>query len=199
MIQAAESDIHDASASPFDISIIGSGLTGLQIAVGLAKRNIRVCIYEQASELRNIGAGVAFNAHFEECMNALDPRIAAILPEIAIKSNRPLHYVDASKKEESLNLQGLINTGNDNNKESDNSVLSDTNVPLKDHTWGCHRAHMIDKLVKLLPAGCLRLGKRLDTIERNGDKVVLNFSDGSKVNTDAGMLRFPVQVLFNQT
>lgn len=85
MVQTTKSDLLDQPASPFDISIIGGGLTGLQLAVGLAKRNIQVRVYEQASEVRNIGAGIAFNSHFEECMSALDPRIAAILSEIAIK------------------------------------------------------------------------------------------------------------------
>lgn len=70
------------------------------------------------------------------------------------------------------------------------TVSSEMKITLKGYNWGCHRAHMIDKLIKLLPAGCLRLGKRLDTIERDGERVVLNFSDGSKVDTDAGMYAF---------
>ncbi len=46
------------AGKPFEIAIIGGGITGITLAIALCKRNIRCAIYEQASAFGEIGAGV---------------------------------------------------------------------------------------------------------------------------------------------
>ncbi|KUL82983.1 hypothetical protein ZTR_10308 [Talaromyces verruculosus] len=159
---------------PFDVSIIGSGIIGLNLALGLLKGNIPVTIYEKASELKGIGAGIGFSSTVQECISTLDPRISAVLSKIGFVQNQPLRWVDASKKDEDFSMRGP-------------DELFDMKLPLERSVVLCHRAVLVDELVKLLPKGCLRLGKTLEGIEQQTDKVVMSFMDGTKVETDAGM------------
>lgn len=87
-----------------------------------------------------------------------------------------MRWVDASKTEDDFSLRGF-------------DKLFDMELPFKSWYVLCHRAALVDELVKLLPEGCLRLGKRLDGLEERPDtgKVVMSFMDGSRVETDAGM------------
>jgi salicylate hydroxylase len=160
----------------FEVSIIGGGIIGLNLALGLLKRNIPVAIYEKAQELKGIGAGIGFSATIEECMADLDPRISAVLGKIGFVENQPLRWVDASNTEEDFSLRGP-------------DELFDMEWPLERWYVLCHRAVLVDELVRLLPERCLRLGKRLDGLEQQEDtgKVVMSFADGSKVETDAGV------------
>ncbi|KAH8744075.1 hypothetical protein F5883DRAFT_353079, partial [Diaporthe sp. PMI_573] len=57
------------------VAIVGAGLVGLPIALGLMYRNIPVTIYEQALELKEIGAGLAISNTGKTCLNFLDPRL----------------------------------------------------------------------------------------------------------------------------
>jgi salicylate hydroxylase len=168
---------------PFEISIIGSGIIGLTLTLGLLKRNIPITIYEKAHELKEIGAGLGFAANIEECITELDPRISAVLSQIGFRQNQPLQWVDASKTEVDFSLRGK-------------DELFDMTLSLAEEYCLCHRAELVNELVKLLPEGCLRLGKRLDGLEQQPDtgKVVMSFTDGTKVETDAGM-RFYLDLL----
>lgn len=46
-----------------DVAIVGGGLGGLTLAISLLRRSVRVAVFEQAAELREIGAGVAIAAN----------------------------------------------------------------------------------------------------------------------------------------
>jgi len=48
-------------AKPFEVAIVGGGITGITLAVALCKRGIRCTIYEQASAFGEIGAGVGMH------------------------------------------------------------------------------------------------------------------------------------------
>lgn len=175
--QATKSD--NDMAQPFNISIIGNGIIGVSLALGLLNRNIPVTIYEQAHQLKEIGAGIGISEHIEECMGELDPRIPAILSRIGVTGPEQLQWVDGSNKKEDFSLRG-------------EHELYDRTLPMGQGYYLCHRAELLDGLVKLLPEGCLKLEKRLDGLEQRPDtgKVVMTFTDGTKVETDAGMLIF---------
>ncbi|KAH8705462.1 putative zeaxanthin epoxidase [Talaromyces proteolyticus] len=160
---------NDAS-SPFGVAIIGCGLIGLHVALGLIKRNIPVTIYEQAAEFREIGAGVGFSGRIKENMGALDSRIPEALSSVSIESNQALRWVDGTTQED-LSLRPA-------------DKVYDMQIPDKTYFF-CHRAQFITELMNLLPSGCIKLGKRLDTIERDGDTVVMTFTDKTKERTDA--------------
>jgi salicylate hydroxylase len=48
-----------------------------------------------------------------------------------------------------------------------------------------HRAHFLDDMVRLVPDGIAQFGKRVEEVERRGEKMVLTFQDGSTADADA--------------
>lgn len=164
-----------STESPLDVAIIGCGIVGIKTGLGLMKRNINVTLYEQASELREIGAGLGFMTSAIECMRQLDPRIADVVNKVGVGSEAPLRWIDALT-EEDVRLRPKDH-------------LHDMELLLPDlHIKLCHRAELLAGLIKLLPPGVLRLGKRLESLDQSrGDgKVHLTFSDGQTAAADAG-------------
>src|SRR5262252_8205256 len=58
------------------VAIVGAGLAGLTAALALLRRNIDVDVYEQAAELREVGAGVQISANGTKVLNSLGLRDA---------------------------------------------------------------------------------------------------------------------------
>jgi salicylate hydroxylase len=48
-----------------------------------------------------------------------------------------------------------------------------------------HRAHFLDVLVKLIPEGVAKFGKRVENVEKRGQEILLTFHDGSTAVADA--------------
>jgi salicylate hydroxylase len=48
-----------------------------------------------------------------------------------------------------------------------------------------HRAHFLDVLVKLVPDSAAEFGKRVESVDERGEKMVLTFQDGSTAEADA--------------
>ena len=162
---------------PFTISVRGGGFIGLNLALGLLSRGIPVTVYEQAHELKELGTGIGFPANVKECMEQLDPRIANMLSKISVRKEQSLQWVDASNTKEDLGLRAK-------------DKLFYMKLSIDHEHWLCLRSEYLIELVKLLPEGCLKLGKRLDRLDKQDDsgKPVITFTDGSSVVTDAGML-----------
>ncbi len=53
------------------VAIVGGGIGGLAAALGLVRRGIDVDVYEQAPELRELGAGVQISANGTRVLHAL--------------------------------------------------------------------------------------------------------------------------------
>ena len=53
------------------IAIVGGGLGGLAAALALIRRGIDVVVYEQAPELKEIGAGIQISANGTRVLHAL--------------------------------------------------------------------------------------------------------------------------------
>jgi salicylate hydroxylase len=165
-----------SGSTPFDVAIIGGGLIGLQVALGLRNRNIPVTVYEQASEIQEIGAGIGLTFGNEECMGVIDPRLPAAMNEVGFRTTRGIGVVNASNPDEDVTLRPQDN-------------LFDMHIPEKGRIL-CQRAELMTQLVKLLPSDCIKLGKRLEDIKCDEDNLILTFTDGAKVATDAGMLEY---------
>src|SRR5262249_38191830 len=54
-----------------NIAIVGGGIGGLAAALALTRRGIDVAVYEQAPELRELGAGVQISANGTRVLHAL--------------------------------------------------------------------------------------------------------------------------------
>ena len=54
-----------------DVAIVGGGIGGLTLASSLLQKSISVQIFEQDTELREIGAGVAIGGNATVCWRIL--------------------------------------------------------------------------------------------------------------------------------
>jgi salicylate hydroxylase len=63
-------------AAPNKIAIVGAGIGGLTVALALVRRGIDVEVYEQAPELRELGAGVQISPNGTRVLHALGLKAA---------------------------------------------------------------------------------------------------------------------------
>ncbi|RYP43292.1 hypothetical protein DL768_009996 [Monosporascus sp. mg162] len=165
---------HDDHA-PFNVAIIGGGIIGLHVAVGLMKRGIPVTIYEQAHELKEIGAGMGFASNIVDCMAAIDPDIIKALADVAIKSGGNMRWINGFTQED-LSLRPM-------ERLFDIELWLDKEATV----WTTHRSQFLNEMVKLVPSDHTKLGKRLDMIVQGGEneKLLLKFCDGTTAEADA--------------
>lgn len=171
--------LNDHDDEQFEVAIVGGGICGLVLAIGLLRRNIKITIYEQSRSFREIGAGVAFTANAIQCMRLIHPGIVDALKTVATSNGDPnepndyLQYADGY-----------------NQKEGEESKILFKLYAGYRGFEGCHRAHLLDELVKLVPDNVVQFRKRLDhyTDPGDGGKLTLHFEDGSSAEADAGEL-----------
>ena len=171
--------IVESSEKP-DIAIVGGGIIGLILALGLDRRGIRVNVYEQARCLREIGAGVAFTANAVRCMEQIDPRLVSALRSVAASNGDPQNPND--------HLQWVDGFNVDPEHPETEKLLYKLYAGPRGFE-GCHRAHFLDALLKVVPKGVVHFSKRLaNIVEQDSEKKVhLEFEDGTVAEADAGM------------
>jgi salicylate hydroxylase len=170
-----------ANDQSFDVTIVRGGIIGLVLATGLIKRNLNVKIYKQARGFREIGAGVVFTVNTMCCMNLLDPQIVEGLKR-ALTSNK-----DPNNPHNALQWVDGYNHDSANPSSTGEKLLFKL-VP--EAFQGCHRVHLLNELVKLIPEAVIEFNKHLDTCIDRGDdkKLLLNFYDGTTTEADADKL-----------
>ena len=69
------------------IAVIGAGIGGLTLAIALRRYGIDADIYEQAAELREVGAAVALSANGTRCFEqfGLGPQLASHWFEVSAR------------------------------------------------------------------------------------------------------------------
>jgi 2-polyprenyl-6-methoxyphenol hydroxylase-like FAD-dependent oxidoreductase len=148
------------------IAIVGGGIGGLAAAAFLHRAGLPAVVYEQAAELREIGAGLV-----------IAPNAARLL--------RRLGVLDAVQRQ-AVQLE----TGWEFRRWADGTVLSAENLAARceqlygEHTYTAHRADLHDAIRLAVPAGAVRLGKRCTSIGTAGARPVLRFSDGDETEAD---------------
>jgi len=163
-----------------DVAIVGGGIIGLILALGLNRRGIKVKVYEQARFLREIGAGVAFTANAVRCMEQVDPRLVTALRSVATSNGDPRNPNDYLQWVDGFNLDP---------EHSENEKVLYKLFAGSRGFEGCHRAHFLDALLKVVPEGVVHFNKRLANIVEQDDvkKVRLEFEDETVAEADAGM------------
>ncbi len=148
------------------IAIVGGGIGGLAAAAFLHRAGRPAVVYEQAAELREIGAGLV-----------IAPNAARLL--------RRLGVLDAIQRQ-AVQLE----TGWEFRRWADGTVLSAENLAARcaqlygEHTYTAHRADLHDAIRLAVPAGVVRLGKRCTSVSTGGARPVLRFSDGEETEAD---------------
>lgn len=145
-----------------NIAIVGAGYGGAAAAKALSLLGASVTVYEQASRIREVGAGIG-----------LRPSTMARFREWGI--------VDAVAAVSSPSDYFEILTG-------DNRPIMKEAWPEID-TFGAtthliHRGDFIEALLGVLPAGMVHLGHKLERIEDRGSTTALTFGNGVSVEAD---------------
>lgn len=151
------------------------------MAIGLLHQNISCSLYESAPAFAEIGAGVSFGPNAVRAMSLIDPKIEEGYKRCATSNAYP------SKKTSWFDFRIGMKEG----------AWKDFKCPGKEDQEiaqvkaGCvgqssvHRAHFLDELVKLIPEGIAKFGKRVEKVEKKGSTMQLTFHDGTTAEADA--------------
>jgi salicylate hydroxylase len=153
-----------------EIAIIGGGIGGLAAAAFLHRAGVPATVYEQAAQLREIGAGVVVAPNAARLLRAL-----GVLDAFAARAV-PLE------------------TGWEFRRWQDGRVLSAEDLATRcvslygERTYTAHRADLLEAVRSAVPAASLRLGKQcvaLDTAPgAGGSRHTLRFADGECAEAD---------------
>ncbi|MFD6420989.1 FAD-dependent oxidoreductase [Streptomyces sp. NPDC060198] len=143
------------------IAVVGAGYGGAAAAKALSLLGAQVDVYEQASRIGEVGAGIGLRP---STMNRF--RAWGIFDAIAGVSS-PSDYFEI-----------LSATGDPIMKEAWPAAGEQA------HTHLIHRGDFIDALLGVLPEGMVHLGHRLESLQDRGDRSVLTFAGGKAVEAD---------------
>ena len=143
------------------IAIVGAGYGGAAAAKALSLLGADVSVYEQASQMREVGAGIGLRPATMHRFSQW-----GIFDTIADVSS-PSDYFEI-----------LTATGE--------PIMKDTwpEFGEQSQTHLIHRGDFIDALLSVLPQGMVHLGHKLETIEDKGGRSVLTFTNGKTVEAD---------------
>jgi salicylate hydroxylase len=142
------------------IGIVGLGLGGAAAAAALTHRGCDVTIFEQASEVREVGAGVAIWPSTSRLFGRIG--LAETLDHIGVRAKQfPSHDAKGSQFARA-------------------PTVGDDGAP----TRFLHRADLLQVLSNMLPTSRLRLGRRCAQAADEGQCARLTFEDGSSETFD---------------
>ncbi|MFK0159955.1 FAD-dependent monooxygenase [Streptomyces sp. NPDC090493] len=149
------------------IAILGGGIGGLATTAFLYHEGIPATLYEQASELKEVGAGLV-----------VAPNAARLLRRLGVMDD----FLDRAVR---------LDTGWEFRRWQDGTVLSAEDLASAcedlygERTYTAHRADFLSVLRSAVPNSDIRLGKRcIDLTFRDDDRPVLHFADGETVEPD---------------
>ncbi|PWU44165.1 monooxygenase [Micromonospora globispora] len=147
-----------------NIAIVGGGYGGAAAAKALSLLGADVNVYEQANQIREVGAGIG-------------------LRPFTMDRFRQWGIFDAIAKVSSASdyFEILTATGEPIMKDEWPGIHDFAEVT-KTHL--IHRGDFIDALLGVLPEGMVHLGHKLETIEDQGDRATLTLAGGEKVTAD---------------
>ncbi|MFE9105067.1 FAD-dependent monooxygenase [Actinomadura geliboluensis] len=149
------------------IAIVGGGIGGLAAGAFLRREGITATVYEQASQLREVGAGLVAAPNMARLLRRL-----GVLDAFAARAVR-------------------LDVGWEFRRWRDGSVLSAEDLASAcerlygEHTYTAYRADLLDVLRSAVPDDAVRLGKRcVELTMRAHGRPVLRFADGETVEPD---------------
>lgn len=144
------------------VAVIGAGIGGLSAAIALRANGIDATVYEQAHELKALGAGVAIATNGSRVLNHLG--VGEALAKVA---GPVTHYRFRTWQAEPI--------------AGEPSTLS-FGDPAR--TWFLHRGEFQQVLADALPPDALHLGRSCVGATEHTDRVRVDFADGTTVDAD---------------
>ncbi|KAI1162848.1 mannitol 1-phosphate dehydrogenase 2 [Nemania serpens] len=181
-----------SSTKPFNLAIVGGGITGLTLAITLLQHNVPITVYESAAKFGEIGAGVGFGPNAVKAMGLVSTEMRD-----AYRRCRTLQWESKKTVWFTARVGDRRKTGDDETFEYGGcpgfkvgDKLFEVHYPNLEEmggVGGVHRAHFLDQLVKLVPESVARFGKRLVNLTKAADSedVVLHFADGTTAQHSA--------------
>ncbi len=148
--------------SPLDVVVVGGGIGGLFAANAMIAQGLRVSVYEQASVLGEVGAGVFLTPN----------------------SVRQLQRVGLGP---SVEKRGARVGAGSHYFRHDGAPIAPVQVTDSsgwNATFGMHRADLVEMLAAALPPGVVRTGHRGIGCEQIGDVARVSFANGCVVEGD---------------
>lgn len=144
------------------VAVVGAGIGGLTAAIAMRANGIDATVYEQAHELKALGAGVSIATNGSRILSRLGvgDAVAAIAGPVT-------HY-------QFRTWQAAPIAG-----EPSNLGFGDPAT-----TWCLHRGEFQKVLADALPADALQLGRSCVGATEHSDGVHVEFADGSTVDAD---------------
>jgi salicylate hydroxylase len=146
--------------------VIGGGIGGLAAAAFLHRAGLSVTVYEQASELKEVGAGLV-----------VAPNAARLLRELDVMDG----FLEQAVK---------LEVGWEFRRWDDGEVLSAENLRdacetrYGEATYTAHRADLLEALRSAVPSGSVRLSTRCTDVIINEDESLVRFADGTSTTAD---------------
>ncbi|KAL7941293.1 FAD/NAD(P)-binding domain-containing protein [Trichoderma barbatum] len=160
-----------SNSKPLRVIIAGAGIAGLATAISLTQiskiPDLDIQLYEQAPELREIGASIALSPNGLRTLEKLGVH-SALTDEIGFRGPSGIpHIYRHWKTNEVVSVDTFAN-------------VSDR----RHQTTRFHRGHIHAALLEQVPKAWIHLNKRISRAEANDDGVVLLFHDGTSAHGD---------------
>jgi salicylate hydroxylase len=157
--------VKGTAGRPLKVAIIGAGIGGLTAACALRQRGIEAEIYERASELGEVGAGLQLGPNSVKVLRAMGLEEALRRNAFEPNDKLTLHWDDASVREhESMKAAYAARYG----------------APY----MTAHRPDLHRILRAGLPERHIRLEKTCSGVETRNGAGVARFTDGTEVEAD---------------
>lgn len=146
------------------IAIVGGGLGGTTAAILLRRAGHDVTVYEQATSLTRVGAGIN-----------MDPQTMRIMRRLGIERRL-------------MEIGRMSETRHSRDWDTGRITFDVPVARYPERYGGCHfsihRGDLQEVLGSVVPPGVLQVGKRLAEIEERVDSVRLIFADGTSAEAD---------------
>lgn len=148
------------------VAVVGGGIGGLATAAFLRRAGVSVEVFEQARELKEVGAGLVVAPNAARLLGRLDSPVGLADVGVALEAAWACRRWEDGTELFSQKMGELCREryGED--------------------TWTLHRADLLDILRSAVPAELVHLGKRCVGFTQDEDSAVLEFDDGSRVRAD---------------
>jgi salicylate hydroxylase len=152
---------------PFRVAVVGGGIGGLVFALALRESGLEAEVYEQASELREVGAAVALSAN-------------------GTRELRRLGLGDALEAHSVVPSALAIRRWNSGDVIADHPIGRDGvyEATFGAPFYGVHRVSLLQALAEQLSGDGLSLGRGCVAVTEHTAGVELELSDGSSVAAD---------------
>src|SRR5215472_769870 len=147
------------------VAVIGGGIGGTSAALSLLQAGVDVQVYEQARELREVGAGIQISPNASRVLHRLG--LAEALAEMGVK---PLAWHQRRWQDGRTLLRTPL-------AEAMEAAFGSPHYQM-------HRADVLRTLVAALPSDRMHIGHRLTSLVDHGDRVEATFENGAHVNAD---------------